>query len=318
MFHIMSDNPPVLQSVTADCTEELSNIVGKMLAKKADDRYQSMDDILRDLDPLWKCAQQAAVAGLLSDSQQLLAANDLQRAQGMLRKPLQIDTGNNQARSLLEKVYSDLRSSQLLPKLNEHLERCRSLLRTGKLREARAEVDAAWGLDAKHEPAQRLFAEREAAATRALEVEQKLRLTKQRLAEGALTEAATALGQALDLDGANAQGQELRRQIEEERNRREKRKKLGEILHQARTLWTALNYEECLKALSDALREFPREPELLKLQEIARHDLEDLQKQRELGQVRKLLGQQDFAKARKIIDALAKTYPTDSAVFNFH
>ena len=316
MFHIMSDNPPVLQSVTADCTEELSNIVGKMLAKKADDRYQSMDDILRDLEPLWKCAQQAAVTGLLSDCQQLLAANDLQRAQGLLRKALQIDTGNTQARSLLEKVSSELRRSQLLPKLNEHLERCRSLLRTGKLREARAEVDAALGLDSRHEPAQRLFAEVEAAATRALEVEQKLRLTKQRLAEGALTEAATALGQALDLDSANAQGQELRRQIEEERNRREKRKKLGEILHQARTLWTALNYEECLKALSDALREFPREPELLKLQEMARHDLEDLQKQRQLGEVRKLLGQQDFAKARKIIDALATTYPKDSAVIN--
>src|SRR5260370_750487 len=199
MFHSMSDNPPVLQSVTADCTEEVSNIVGKMLAKNADDRYQSMDDILRDLEPLWKCAQQAAVAGLLSDCQQLLAANDLQRAQGMLRKPLQIDTGNNQARSLLEKVSSELRRSQLLPKLNEHLERCRSLLRTGKLREARAEVDAALGLDSRHEPAQRLFAEVEAAATRALEVEQKLRLTKQRLAEGALTEAATALGQGVYL-----------------------------------------------------------------------------------------------------------------------
>src|SRR5260221_9034776 len=111
------------------------------------------------------------------------------------------------------------------------------------------------------------------------------------------------------MDGANAQAQELGRQIEEERNRREKRKELSEILHQGRTLWTALNYEECLKVLSEALVEFPREPELLKLQEMARHDLEDLQKQRQLGEVRKLLGRQEFAQARKTIDALAKTYP---------
>src|SRR5260370_18320606 len=116
-----------------------------------------------------------------------------------------------------------------------------------------------------------------------------MRLRKTELAEGARREAPTALGQALDLDSANAQGQELRRQIEEERNRREKRKKLSEVLHQARTLWTALNYEECLKVLSEGLLEFPRETELLKLQEMARHDLEDFQKHRQLGYVRSLL-----------------------------
>jgi eukaryotic-like serine/threonine-protein kinase len=316
MFHIMSDNPQALQSLVVDCPEELSRIVGKMLVKKVEERYQSMDEVLRDLEPLWKSAQQATVAGLLADCQQLMAANDMQRAQALLRKALQIDMGNTQAKSLLEKVSSELRRSQLLPKLNEHLERGRTFLRTGKLREARGEVDAALGLDSRHESAKQLFAEVEAAAARVQEAEQKLRLAKQRLAEGALTEAATALGQALDLDSANAQGQELRKQIEEERNRREKRKKLSEVLHQARTLWTALNYEECLKVLSEGLREFPGEPELLKLQEMARHDLEDLKKQRQLGEVRKLLGQQEFAQARKIIDALAKTYPQDSAVNN--
>jgi hypothetical protein len=316
MFHIISDEPPALQSLSVDCPEELSRMVAKMLAKKADDRYQSMDEVLRDLEPLWKTAQHATVAGLVADSQQLFAANDLQRAQALLRKALQIDVGNTQAKSLMEKVTVELRRSLLLPKITEHLDRGRGLLRTGKLREARAEADAALGLDSRHESAQSLLAEVEAAAVRAQEVEQKLRLAKQRLAEGALTEAATALGQALELDSANAQGQELRRQIEEDQNRREKRKRLSEILHQARTLWTALNYEECLKVLSEALREFPSESELIKLQEMARHDLEDLQKQRQLGEVRKLLGQQDFSRARKIIDALAKSYPQDSAVTN--
>ena len=316
MFHIMSDNPPALQSVAPDCPAELYDMVAKMLAKKTEERYQTMDEVLRDLEPLWKSAQQATVAGLLADCQQLLAANDLQRAQGLLRKALQIDMGNTQAKSLMEKVTAELRRSQVLPKLNEHVERGRGFLRAGKLREARSEAEAALGLDSRQESAKQFFAEVETATARAQEVEQKLRLTKQRLAEGALTEAAAALGQALDLDSANAQGQELRRQIEEERSRRGKRKKLGDVLHQARTLWTALNYEECLNVLAEALREFPGESELFKLQEMARHDLEDLQKQRQLGEVRKLLGQQDFARARKTIDELAKAHPKDSAVAN--
>jgi hypothetical protein len=156
----------------------------------------------------------------------------------------------------------------------------------------------------------------EAATARTQEVEQKLRLTKQRLAEGALTEAATALGYALELDNANAQAKELRRQIDDERNRRERRKKLSEVLHHARTLWTALDYDGCLKVISEALRDFPADTELLKLQEMARHDLEDLDKQRQLGEVRKLLGQLEFASARKIIEAMAVKHPQDSAVKN--
>jgi len=153
-----------------------------MLAKKTDDRYQSMDEVLRDLEPLWKTAQHATVAGLVADSQQLFAANDLQRAQALLRKALQIDVGNTQAKSLMEKVTVELRRSLLLPKITEHLDRGRGFLRTGKLREARGEADAALGLDSRHESAQSLLAEVEAAAARAQEVEQKLRLAKQRLA----------------------------------------------------------------------------------------------------------------------------------------
>jgi len=316
MFHILSDQPPALRSVAPDCPDELANIVGKMLEKKAQDRYQAMEDVLGDLEPLWKSAQEATVAGLVADCQQLVAAQDLQRAQGLLRKALQIDTSNTQVKSLLEKVSTELRRSQILPRLNEHLERGHAFLLTGKLREARSEVEAALGLDSRHEPAQKLREELEAAAARAQEVEQKLRLTKQRLAEGALTEAAAALGSALELDAANPGAQELRRQIEEEKTRREKRKNLSEILHRARTLWTALNYEECLQVLDEGLRAFPREPEFIKLQQMARHDLEDLQKQRQLGEVRRLVAQQDFAQARRVIDPIAAKYAQDSAVRN--
>ena len=316
MFRILSDPPPPLQLTDEACAQELTQIISHMLEKKAEERYQSMEDVVRDFEPLWKTAQQSTVAGLLADSQQLVAANDLQRAQGLLRKALQIDFGNSRVKTLLEKVTSELRRSQVLPKVNEHVERGRSLLQSGKIGEAKAEVQAALGLDSRHDQAQALFSQVEAAAARAQEVEQKLRLTKQRLAEGALTEAAAALGAALDLDSANSQAKELRRQIEEERNRRERRKKLSEVLHHARTLWTALDYDGCLRTIVEALKEFPEDPELLKLQEMARHDLEDLDKQRQLGEARKLLGQLEFAGARKIIDGLVAKYPQDSAVKN--
>jgi serine/threonine protein kinase len=316
MFHIIYEKPEDLLGLSPECTEELAPIVNKMLEKKSEDRYQSMEDLLHAIEPIWKAAQQATVTGLLADCQQLVGANDLQRAQALLRKALHIDVGNSQAKSMLEKVSVELRRTEILPRLEEHLSRAEGFLKAGQLREAKAEAQAALGLDSKHEPAHRLLAEVEAAAAKAQQLEQKLKLTKQRLAEGALTEAAAALGQALELDDANLQARELKKQIEEERVRREKRKKLGEILHRARTLWTELNYDECLTVLAAALQEFPNDPELKKLQESARTDQSELLKQRQMAEVRRLLGQQNFAEARKILDVLVKDYPQDTAVKN--
>jgi eukaryotic-like serine/threonine-protein kinase len=316
MFHIIYEKPEDLLGLSPECTEELVPIVNKMLEKKSEDRYQSMEDLLHAIEPIWKAAQQATVTGLLADCQQLVVANDLQRAQALLRKALHIDVGNSQAKSMLEKVSVELRRSEILPRLEEHLSRAEGFLKAGQLREAKAEAQAALGLDSKHEPAHKLLAEVEVAAAKAQQLEQRLKLTKQRLAEGALTEAAAALGQALELDDANPQARELKKQIEEERVRREKRKKLGEILHRARTLWTELKYDECLTVLATAFEEFPNEPELKKLQESARTDQAEQQKQRQMAEVRRLLGQQNFVEARKILDVLVKDHPQDTSVKN--
>jgi len=316
MYRIIYEEPPAVRTLLPECSAELAAIVARMLAKKSEERYQTMEDVLQALEPIWKTAQQATVAGLLVDCQALIAVNDLQRAQTLLRKALQVDIGNSQAKSMLDKVNVELRRTEVLPRINEHLNRAQLFLRSGQYREARSEVEAALGLDSKHETAIRFREEVEVAIAKVQQLEQKLRLTKQRLAEGALTEAAAALGQALELDGSNVQACELRRQIEEESKRREKRKQLSEILSRARTLWTELNYEECLSVLAAGLKEFPNEPELKKLEDSARADQADQQKQLRMGLIRKLLGQQNFSEARGMLDDLIKTFPQDTAIRN--
>ena len=236
-----------------------------MLEKNSESRFQTMGDVLHDLEPHWRAAQQDAVNGLLADSRELVEAHDLERAQALLRKALDIDASNLQAKSLFERVTAQLRRDQLQPRIEEHLTRGRSLLQAGHLREARAEAQSALGLDSKHGTAQRFLSEVEEAVAHAQQLEQKLRLAKQRLAEGALTEAATALAQALALDPQNRQVRDLEQQISEEQDRRERRKKLAEVLHRGRSLWAELNYDECLAVIAGALQEFPREPELLKV-----------------------------------------------------
>ncbi|MGB9463920.1 MAG: protein kinase, partial [Candidatus Acidiferrum sp.] len=313
---IMEEEFPSIASVVPDCPPEVGTIIQKMLRKQSAERYQSMEDVLLDLEPAWNRLRSSAAAVLAGRALEFYDLGDLPKAQDTLRRARQIDNTNVQAKSLLEKISSELRRTEIQPKVQEHLSRSRVFLQSGQFREAQAEVEAALGLDSRHEPAQKLLAEVEVAAARAQQLEQKLRLTKQRLAEGALAEAESILRQALDLDASHPQAVELQHQIGEEQTRRERRKQLGDFLHRSRALWTELKYEECLALISEGLKSFPNEPELKKLQETAQADQAEQKRQANIAEVRRLLGKRRLAEARIALEVLSRQNPQDTTVRN--
>jgi serine/threonine protein kinase len=313
---IAEDEFPPVSSSVPDCGAEVESIIQRMLRKQSAERYQSMEDVLLDLEPVWNRMRSGAAAVLAERAQEFYELGDLPKAQDTLHRARQIDSSNAQAKSLFEKITAQLRRTEIQPKVQKHLSRGRVFLQSGQFREAQAEVEAALALDSRHELAQKFAEEVEAGAARAQQLEQKLRLAKQRLAEGAVPEAETALRQALDLDAAHPQALELKRQISEEQSRREKRKQLTELLHRARTLWTELKYDECLGLISEGLKTFPNDAELKNLQETARADQSEQKKQGHVSEVRKLMGQRKLAEARRALDVLTREQPQDTTVKN--
>ena len=314
MFKVINEDPPPLRTLCPDCSESLESVIKHMLEKSASARFQSMPDVLRDLGSLWKQAQQETVQNLLAETQRLTEVRDFRGAQELLRKALQIDITNMPAKSLLDQVSKEVRRQEILPQVQNHLDRARGHLQARNLREARGEVDLALGLDSRNEPAQLLQKEIDEAAKSAERLEHQLRFAKQRLAEGALTEAREVLQEASKLCAEEPRVHELRKQIVEEESRRERRRQLSEVQQQARGLWMELKYAECLAVLEEGLKQFPGEGALLKLQETARQDWAEDEKQRRLGKARKLLGQQQFAQARAILEELAKQHPGDTSI----
>jgi eukaryotic-like serine/threonine-protein kinase len=313
---IMEDDFPTPSSILPECPREVESVIQRMLRKQSAERYQSMEDVLLDLEPVWNRLRADAARVLSARAREFYELGDLTKAQDTLRRVRQIDHSNPDAKSLLEKITAEIRRTEIQPKVEQHMNRGRAFLQSGQFREARAEMEAALVLDSQHEPAQKLRAEIEAGAARAEQLEQKLRLTRQRLVEGTISEAESALRDVLELDPGNAQALELKRQIGEEQARREKRKQFGELLQRARTLWTELKYDECLAVITESLKTFPNEPELKNLQEAALADQAEQRKQVQVSEVRKLLGQQKLNDARKALDVLAKERPQDSTVRN--
>jgi serine/threonine protein kinase len=316
MMSIISKEPPPLAGTGVDCTSEVEAIIFRMLQKEAVDRYQTMEEALLDLDPVWKRLQQARVGELVADSQRLIEAGDLKTAQQLLREALHADSSNSEAKALLDKISKELRRQQMLPKVMEQLAKAQEMLDAGQFQEAKAEAQAALQIDSTYQPAREMLAEVENAVKRVRELDKKLRVSKQRIAEGSLTEADRQLDEVLALDPENPQAQELRRQLREQVSRREQRKHLAEAVQHARDLWSQLRYADCIAELVELQKESPDNNEIAQLLETARNDLGEAEKQKKLAEVRNLLAGQQYEQARSALSAMEKDFPQDAAIKN--
>jgi eukaryotic-like serine/threonine-protein kinase len=316
MSSIILDKPVSLSISAPGTPEDVQAVVERMLAKEAEARYQSMEEVLLELEPIWQRLRKAEVIDLLADGEKLLQTGNLENAKAKISQVMQIDTANLQAKSLLEKINAEFRRRQIGPQIKERVEKAEQLFAGGQLESAKALLQEALKLDTAFQPAKEALAKVEAAEERQRNITQGLRASKQRMAEGALTEAQEQLDKVLQLDPSNSAAQEQRKQIHEERSRRERRKQRDETLNKARTLWTNLQYEECVQLVTEALKQFPGDTELIKLLENARQDQAEQRKQAMLTAARNMLNAQKFDEALRTLDRLQEQYPADSTIKN--
>ena len=93
MLNIISETkqPPPIRELAPDCPPELQAVIERMLQKQVDRRFQTMGEVLLELEPLWKRFQEDAVLALIADSESLISRQNLLGAQNVLREALQIN-----------------------------------------------------------------------------------------------------------------------------------------------------------------------------------------------------------------------------------
>jgi serine/threonine protein kinase len=313
MFSIVSQEPKPLRELRPDLPPELETILKKIFRKDVNERYQTMEELLQDLEPLYRKMQQETVGTLVSQSEMLARAGDLLRARDLLKQVLQLDTGHTHARTLMDRISAEIRKKEVIPRLNQFVVSGKKLMEEGKFDEARKEVEGALKVDSSFQPARELLAEVQKAAERSQAIQAGLRETRQRLAEGALTDAEQHVTQVLSIAPEDPQAQSLLRQIREEKDRRHKRKILTEGLQNARQLWTGQSFDEAMAVLTSLQVQFPKEEEISKLLDAVRTDAAQQEVQQKLGEARKHLGAQAFSEALAILDALLAKHPQESA-----
>jgi serine/threonine protein kinase len=304
MLNTIGATPIPLRDLVPDCPPALERIVEKMLQKHVADRFQTMEEIRFELEPLWKNMQEASISNLIADAEAAIHGHDLPRARDVLRKALEIDSGHGRVKPLLEQVNTEIRRIQNRAQIEKALERARELLKQGRYLEAKAEVEGALELDSNFIPARELLGTAKQAAETARLLQENLQAAKQRFAEDALAEAAKRVEKVLALDPGHTEARTLQRRIRERLTRREEQARREDLLSRARKFWGEQQLDDCIRLLADGHKEFPADPEIAKALEAAREDLAEQKKQQNLAEARMLAADRRFDEALVLIERL--------------
>jgi eukaryotic-like serine/threonine-protein kinase len=314
MHSICQQDPAPLSAILADCPNELELIVSKLLKKSPAERYQSMEDVLLELEPVSRRLQSLAVAELIEQANELIEKSEFAQGRELLRQALQVESGNQKARVLLEKANVELKRIAVRPKVQECIERVRALLDEGKIQEAKLAVENALHLDSTYKPAQELQRVVELEIDRARRVAEWVDAAKQYLAEGLPDEAEALVAKALEAEPSNPQAAALNQLVVREKAERQRRLQLLESLQHARNLWTKQEYTECIEFLSGLEKNFPGEEEVTRLLETVREDHLEQQKQQGLLEFRNLLAARRHDECLTLLLNLQKRLPRDEEI----
>ena len=314
MHSICQQEPIPLQQASPECPAALEKVIQKVLRKSPDERYQSMEEVLLDLDPICKSLQSESVVALVEQARSLSEQGDYSQSRDLLRQALQIDSTNTQARNLLEKANAELRRILIRPKLQQQIEKGQELLAEGKAQEARVEAEVVLQLDPTFEPAQELLKRVQQELDRARQIADWFDAAKQRLAQGILEEAEELLAKVLEAEPTNQQAKTLQLQVTNEKAERQRRVQLSEKMQQARGLWTQQNYAECIQLLVELRKEFPDDDEIPRLLETAQEDQANQKRSQGLADARSMLANRRYDECTALLAELRKQFSGDDEI----
>jgi serine/threonine protein kinase len=93
MQSICLQEPKPLLEMAPECPASLGAVIEKMLLKKVSERYQTMEDLLLDLEPICRSLQVETVVELIAQSRELIQREEFLQARDLLRQVQKLDSG---------------------------------------------------------------------------------------------------------------------------------------------------------------------------------------------------------------------------------
>jgi eukaryotic-like serine/threonine-protein kinase len=323
IYRIMSVDPLPLREVAPECPAALETLVHRAFAKDRARRYTSLDDALFDAEPIILGLRREEASSLMKQVTVMVADGDFDKALSKLKKALELDPSNPEARRVRETLQEE-RSKRLLQKAIEELERdASSRMANRQFPDALQAIEAALRMKPDDERLQGLVND---ARTRMLGNREAGRLLSEakREAQGErFAEAKELAIRALESDSSNPEASALIVHLNDAIARIESARRLKTALEGAEQLLTDRRYDKAIEALAGLEAEYPGLHQIGELQTRVRtRQMEEQRRERlnrlesGLASIRELQRKDQLAGALDLVESLLPDFRGVAAVEN--
>lgn len=283
LFRIINEPAPPLSRSLPSCPAELETIMQKVLAKNQDQRFQSCEEFAMELDSIRETMRPQVISELLTTGQKNFEENDFHSARQHFVEVLELDSNHRLAKNLLrrleeqqKKYFQDQQAQNLLREGIEHLQ-------NNSLDEAMRCFESARQLDTQNTKISQLIfqtREKKTELDRRKEFETLLTEGKKQFSERNLEHAVQCLDRALQVLPDESRATGLRRLVLEEMNLREKHRRIGELVLEARGFLSRRQFADAERILDQCRTLDPGNLECRELRNLLETEKESAAQQR--------------------------------------
>lgn len=249
-LRIVNEDPTPLRTLAPDCPEALEQIVHRALQKDRELRYQSLDDVQCDAEPVLQELKRERAAALLIEGHRLLGEEQSDRAQAVVREVLELDPGNREARRLRDTIREPLQRRIIRSRLDALVRRADDEAAARRFGEAVQILESALRLDPADAAIRSRLEEARAFMERSHRGAAFLAEARQFLDEQNLAEARQSASAAIENDPESHDARQLLETIQEAIERREQDLRFEEELTKAKNLVLVESFEEAIAILA--------------------------------------------------------------------
>jgi hypothetical protein len=320
MYNTLNVEQVPIDELRTDCPSELQGVVSRLLEKDPELRYQTLDDVLFDIEPALIALRRARAGELVEEARAAKEQEQLGKAQITLREALELDPGFERARELREQIQTEVRRQAIRPKIDDLIRRGQQALAVGNPTEAMERFESAIKLDPTDTTLKAMLEEARLNAHKLREANRLSSEGFKALHTGDFSAAARLATQAVELVPAHAAARRLLAHSQAALAEEHKRICFADSLVCARRLIKGHSWSEATALLDELRSAYPKEGEVEDLLSELRATQEKVEREQALASgltsARHAIQVGELQNALAYLEELVPQYPESGEVEN--